>query len=102
MQLIIVLLIIYLIIRYIKREDVKNNENENIVNSKSNLKKIFYGILLFVPLFIMYYFIVAMISMLIIAVITRADGAWAYALILGLSTSPILTVITIMKILNRK
>lgn len=102
MQLIIILVIIYLIIKYIKKENIEIDNEENTENSKSKLKKIFSGILLFVPLFIMYYFIVAMISMFIITVITIADGAWAYALILGFSISPILTVITIMKILNKK
>lgn len=102
MQLIIILVIIYLIIKYIKKDNIEIGDEEKSQNSKTNLKKIFYGILLFVPLFIMYYFIVAMISMLIIAVITSADGAWAYALIVGFSISPILTVITIMKLLNKK
>ncbi len=104
MQLIIILVIIYLIIKYIKKENGEDIEiDENTKSPKSNLKKIFSGILLFIPLFYLYYFIIAMISLLIINVLTNAaDGAWGYALILGFSISPILTIITIIKILNKR
>lgn len=104
MQLIIILVIIYLIIKYIKKENVENRESdENIETPKSNLKKIFSGILLFIPLFYVYYFIIAMISLLIINAITNAaDGAWGYGLMLGFAISPILTITTIIKILNKK
>ena len=50
-----------------------------------------------------YYFLIALISAIPLFFVEGAEsGAWAYAMILGLICSPILTIITIVKTVLKK
>ena len=107
MQLIIILIIIFLIIQYIKKDtaEIKENEelNKNVEKTKINLKKILKVILLFVLLLYVYYFLIALITGVVLWIFARAvEGIWAYAIILGITISPILTVVTIKKLTKNK
>ena len=67
------------------------------------MKKILYSILLFIPLFIMYYILVALISLFPLMLIFGAESAgWVYGILLGWILSPFLTIITIAKLINKK
>jgi len=67
------------------------------------MKKILYSILLFIPLFIMYYILVALISLFPLMLIFGAESAgWVYGMLLGWILSPALTIITIMRINKSK
>lgn len=109
MQLIIVIAIILII--FVLISSMKNNryekidyaENKEIENLKLDFKKSIYAVLLFVPIFIAYYFLIALVVSIILFYITGVEsGEWAYAIILGFVGSPILTIITIIKILSKK
>ena len=73
----------------------KTKEN----NDSSKIKIVLYSILLMIPLFIGYYFLIAIIS----GFILNFFGEYMafYGIILGLAISPLLTIITILKI-NKK
>ena len=79
------------------------NENKELENKKFDFKKLIYGVVLFVPIFITYYFLITLIASILLMYNGGAEsGAWAYALILGIGGSPILTIITIIKIFSKK
>ena len=111
MQLIIIIGIILITFALIPSKSNKNmsnnkiddTDNNEIKNKKFDLKKILYGIVLFIPIFMGYYFFIAFISSIPLFYIAGAEsGAWALAIILGFVGSPILTIITIIKILSKK
>ena len=111
MELIIIIGIILITFGVIASKANKNKSDDNgdsignneIQNQKFDLKKILYGVVLFIPIFIAYYFLIALISTILLFYIAGAEsGAWAYAIILGFVSSPILTIITIVKILSKK
>ena len=109
MQLIIIIGIILITFVLILCKSNKNKSDDNgdsignneIQNQKFDFKKILYGVVLFIPIFIAYYFLIALISSIPLFYIAGAEsGAWAYAIILGFVGSPILTIITIIKVLS--
>ena len=67
------------------------------------MKKILFSILLFIPLFMMYYIVIAFVSLIPLGLIFDLNsGAWAYGMVLGWILSPALTIITIMRINKSK
>ena len=80
---------------------------EKVIKSEKNsvgkriLKILIFLILLF-PLFMMYYFLIGIILLPIFYKIYGAEsGAWALVLIIGMTLSPILTIITSYKIIKK-
>ena len=61
--------------------------------------RLLYSILLFIPLFVAYYFIIAMVSGFILGFL--GEYMHYYGIIIGMALSPLLTIITILKI-NKK
>lgn len=104
MQLIIIIGIILITVVFILNGSNKKNSNNNEIKSKKiNFKKILYAILLFIPICMIYYFLIALIPAIPLFFVEGAEsGVWAYAIILGLIGSPILTIITIVKIVFKK
>lgn len=83
-------------------DETNFTENNETKNQNFNFKKLIFGVVLFVPVFITYYFLIAIITSIPLFYIVGAEsGAWAYAIILGFIGSPILTIITIIKMISK-
>ena len=81
----------------------KTKEEESKGNSNSNWKKIGLSLLLFIPFFVGYYMLVAMLICIPLGITMAAgEGGWAYGIMGGFAISPILTAITIYKVVWRK
>lgn len=95
-------IILFLVLSKINKTNDGNGDyigNSENGNQKYDLKKTLYCIVLFVPIFIAYYFLIALVLSIPLFYIAGAEsGAWAYAMILGLVGSPILTTMTIVKV----
>ena len=76
-------------------------------DNNNTIKNIIMNILTFIMFFSAYYFVIAIISMIPLAIISSSSnsnsdsGLWAYSIILGFALSPILSLITTIK-LNKK
>lgn len=106
MELIIIIGVILLISSFFKNtiEDKAEIEIEPIKQNdvKNKLKKVLLGILMFIPLFIVYYFGLAIFGMIILNVFVGPENReWVYSMIFAISVSPICAVISILRILNR-
>ena len=105
MQLAIIFIIVIIFMYCIgeRKDSQKENELNNIDNDDGKKSKnILYSILLFIPLFIMYYILSAFLSLIPLGLMFDLDsGGWAYGIVLGWILSPILTIITIVK-MNKK
>lgn len=81
------------------------NENQN---SNNTIKNVIMYILTFILFFVVYYFVIAIISMIPLAMISSNSssgsdsGLWAYSIILGMGLSPILSLITTIKLNQKK
>jgi len=108
MNLITIILFILIVLFFIVCNLNKNhkiNSSDNIKTGKEgfDVKKLLYGIILFIPIFIAYYFLIAFVSLIPLFYIAGPEGgAWAYAIVLGFAGSLILTIITLIKILSKK
>ena len=84
-----------------KPKEQNNNSNNNTI------KNVIINILTFILFFVAYYFVIAIISMIPLAMISSNSnsgsdsGLWAYSIILGMGLAPILSLITTIK-LNQK
>lgn len=80
------------------------NENQN----NNTIKNVIMYILTFILFFIVYYFFIAIISMIPLAMISSNSnsgsdsGLWAYSIILGMGLAPILSLITTIKLNQKK
>ena len=98
MGIIYIIILGYLVFLFFKSK--KTNDN-NII------KKCIMNILTFTLLFVVYYIVIAIISMIPLAMISSNSnngsdsGLWAYSIILGMALAPILSLITTIK-LNKK
>lgn len=99
------LLIISIVIILIVMLTSKKTQN----NSKPNkVKNIFLEIILFIAFLIVYYFIISFIVGIPLAYLGRNigdgsdNGLWAYGLIAGFMLSPICSLITTIKLTNKK
>ena len=80
-----------------------NESTDNQENKGNKIQKFIYSVVLFVPIFIAYYFVVGLVSMFPLYFIFGAEsGGWAYGIILGFCLSPIFTIITIIKLIYKK
>lgn len=93
------IIIAFVIVRVSK----KTKEEENQGTSNGKWKKIGLSLLLFIPFFVGYYMLVAIIICIPLA-ITGAAGqvGWVFGIVGGMAISPILTVITIYKVVWKK
>jgi len=66
----------------------------------SNKKGVLYSILLFIPLVLIYYFGIALVTGFIFSFF--GNYMFYYGLVLGLAFSPLAAIITIFKINNKK
>ncbi len=81
----------------------KTKEGESQGNSNGKWKKIGLSLLLCIPFFVGYYMLVAMIICIPLAITGAAGQAgWAFGIIGGFAISPILTVVTICKVVWKK
>lgn len=78
----------------------KNPNDNNII------KNVIMNILTFIVLFIVYYFMIAIISMIPLSMMSSNNdsdsGLWAYSIILGMGLAPILSLITTIKLNQKK
>jgi len=81
----------------------KTKEEQKQGDSNGKWKKIGLSLLLFIPFFVVYYMLVAIIVCVPLA-ITDAAGqvGWVYGIIGGMAIAPILTVTTIYKVVWKK
>ena len=81
----------------------KTKEEENQGTSNGKWKKTGLSLLLFIPFFVGYYMLIAIIICIPLAITGAAGQAgWVFGIIGGMAISPILTVITIYKVVWRK
>ena len=107
MQLVIIFIFIVIIFMCCisKRNNINKEDELNDIDNHDGKqsRNIFYSILLFIPLFIMYYILVAFISLIPLSLIVDLNsGGWAYGILLGYVLSPVLTIITIAKMNKNK
>lgn len=105
MELIIIVLVLVLTLILVR----KNTKSETTSTKGFNLKKLLLGIVLFIVLFYGYTILVGLISMIpLYFVETNTNtvggdsGIWVYGLVAAIVLSPILSLITTLKILNRE
>ena len=85
-----------------KSKKQNNNSNDNTI------KNVIINILTFMLFFVAYYFVIAIISMIPLAMISSNSnsgsdsGLWAYSIILGMGLAPILSLITTIKLNQKK
>lgn len=89
------IIIAFVIVGVIK----KTKEEQKQGDSNGKWKKIGFSLLLFIPFFVVYYMLVAIIICIPLA-ITGAAGqtGWVFGIIGGMAIAPIFTVITIYKV----
>lgn len=81
----------------------KTKEEQKQGNSNGKWKKIRVSLLLFIPFFVGYYMLVAMLICLPLGITMAAgEGGWAYGIVGGMTIAPILTIVTIYKVVWRK
>lgn len=81
----------------------KTKEEENKGNTNGNWKKVGLSLLLFVPFFVGYYMLIAILICIPLGItMVAGEVGWVYGIIGGFAISPILTVITIYKVVWRK
>ena len=84
------------------------NPNNNNNNNNNTIKNVIMNILTFILFFVVYYFVIAIISMIPLAMISSNSnsgsdsGLWAYSIILGMGLAPILSLITTIKLNQKK
>ena len=95
----LLILLTFVIVSVIKKTKEEQKQGE----SNGKWKKIGLSLLFFIPFFYGYYMLVAIIICIPLA-ITGAAGqvGWVFGIIGGMAISPILTVITIYKVVWRK
>lgn len=77
-------------------------------NNNNTIKNVIMNILTFILFFVVYYFLIAIISMIPLAMISSNSnsgsdsGLWAYSIILGMGLAPILSLITTIKLNQKK
>lgn len=85
-----------------KSKEQNNNSNNNTI------KNVIINILTFILFFVAYYFVIAIISMIPLAMMSSNSnsssdsGLWAYSIILGMGLAPILSLITTIKLNQKK
>lgn len=110
MQLIIIIIFILVIFIFLmsktseKSTSYELNDTTEYKEKKENkILKMIYSIVLFIPIFIAYYFIIAFISAIPLFFILGAEsGGWVFAMLLGFVLAPIFTIITIVKVIYKK
>lgn len=77
-------------------------------NNNNTIKNVIMNILTFILFFVVYCFVIAIISMIPLAMISSNNnsgsdsGLWAYSIILGMVLAPILSLITTIKLNQKK
>ena len=83
-------------------------KSKNPNNNNNTIKNVIMNILTFILFFVVYYFVIAIISMIPLAMISSNinsgsdSGLWAYSIILGMGLAPILSLITTIKLNQKK
>ena len=92
-MLIIFLVVLGIIVLALSKS---KNPNNNII------KKVVINAIKFILFFVMYYFVICFISMIPLVMMSNNSdtdsGLWAYSIILGMGLSPILSLITLIKL----
>ena len=96
---VLLILIVFVMVSVSKK--TKQEETRGEINGK--WKKIGESLLLFIPLFVVYYMLVAIIIMIPLA-ITDAAGqvGWVFGIMGGTIISPILAIVTIIRLVWKK
>lgn len=95
----LLIIVIFVIVSVSK----KTKDEESLVGTDGKWKKVGISMLLFIPFFVGYYMLVAIIICIPLG-ITMVAGqvGWVYGIIGGIAISPILAVLTIYKIVWKK
>lgn len=97
---IISLIIIGLVIISVSK---KTKEEQKQGDSNGKWKKIGVSLLLFIPFFVSYYMLIAIIICIPLAITMAAGQAgWVFGIMGGMAIAPILTIVTIYKVVWRK
>lgn len=110
MLLIIIIIFILIIFLFLISKTNKkstsyelNNTIEYKEKKENKILKMIYSIMLFIPIFIAYYFLIGFISSILLFFILGNESAgWVLAMLLDFILAPIFTIITIVKIIYKK